>query len=141
MATSRIEADKLLQRLDQLPLWPYPRKLLFVIGIGFFFSFFDIVTIGLALPEITTQFSITADIATWAITSSLIGYIIGSFLDSRISDLFGRKVALYLSITFFSVGSILSATSTNIDTLVFWRFIIGMGAGSEIANVTTYFIS
>ena len=133
-----MDTQQILKKLDQLPIWPYPKKLLLIIGIGFFFSFFDIVTIGLALPVIQQQFSITTKVATWAITSSLIGYILGSFLDSRISDLFGRKLALYLSILFFSIGSICSAFTHDITTLMIWRFIIGMGSGSEIANISTY---
>ena len=136
--TARTDASELLNRLDRLPIWPYPRKLLLVIGVGFFFSFFDIITIGMALPDIAQQFHITVGMATWAVTSSLIGYIMGSLLDSRLSDLFGRKLALYLSIAFFSIGSILSATTTDINSLIFWRFIIGMGVGSEIVNISTY---
>jgi putative MFS transporter len=34
-----------LARLDRIPVWPYERKLLWVVGAGYFFAFFDIVTI------------------------------------------------------------------------------------------------
>ncbi|MDF1653706.1 MAG: MFS transporter [Coxiellaceae bacterium] len=130
--------EEILARLDRLPVWPYSYWLLLIIGIGFFFSFFDIVTIGIALPVFTKQFHVTTAAATWTITSGLIGYIIGSLLDSRLSDLCGRKVALILSVFFFSGGSILSATSSDLTQLIIWRFIIGMGIGAEIANVVTY---
>ena len=130
--------EALLARLDRIPVWPYPRSILVVIGAGFFFAFFDIVTIGFALPVITKQFKVTAEAASWAITSGLIGYILGSFLDSRIADRFGRRVSLFLSVAAFSVGSLLSATSPDLGWLIFWRFISGMGIGAEIALVTTY---
>lgn len=96
------------------------------------------VTVGISLPVFAQQFQVSNETAVWAITSSLIGYVVGSFSDSRLSDIFGRRIALYLSVGFFSVGSILSATSINIGALIFWRFIIGMGIGAEIANVVTY---
>lgn len=128
----------LLARLDRLPVWPYSYWIIVVIGGGFFFAFFDIVTIGLALPVIAAQFHVSTELVVWAITSSLIGYIVGSFLDSRISDLWGRRLALMLSLLFFSVGSVCSALSPSLAWLIFWRFIIGMGIGAEIANVTTY---
>ena len=128
----------ILARLDRIPVWPYPRSILVVVGAGFFFAFFDIVTIGFALPVITKQFQVSAEEATWAITSGLIGYILGSFLDSRIADHFGRRVSLFISVAFFSVGSLLSATSPDLGWLIFWRFISGMGIGAEIALVTTY---
>lgn len=130
--------NNLLARLDRLPIWPYSRGVLFTIGLGFFFAFFDIITIGLAIPVLVQQFHVSLSIVLWCISSSLIGYIVGSLLDSVLSDFFGRRLALILSMLFFSVGSILSAFSPNIYFLIAMRFIIGMGIGSEIANVTTY---
>ena len=137
IATNNSGAE-LLVRLDRIPIWPHSRWVLGVVGAGFFFSFFDIITIGFALPVITREFDVSAESASWAITSGLIGYIIGSFLDSRIGDRFGRRVSLYLSVGMFSIGSLLSATSTDLGWLIFWRLISGMGIGAEIALATTY---
>lgn len=103
----------------------------------FFFAFFDTVAIGLALPSIEHQFHISEEMASWTITSSLLGYILGSFLDSRISDCYGRRIGIFLSILFFSVGSLFCAFSQSITSLIGWRFITGMGLGAEIALVTT----
>jgi putative MFS transporter len=128
----------LVARLDRIPIWPYPMSMLWIIGAGFFFAFFDIVTIGFALPVLTREFAVSAEHATWAVTSGLIGYILGSFLDSRIGDRYGRRISLYLSVAAFSFGSLLCATSTSLNQLIFWRFISGMGIGAEIALVTTY---
>jgi len=132
------EGAALLARLDRLTVWPYPWTVLAVTGAGFFFSFFDIVTIGFALPAITKQFGVSAELASWSITSGLVGYILGAFLDSRIGDRYGRRISLYLSVAAFSLGSVLSATSSGLGELVFWRFVSGMGIGAEIALVTTY---
>lgn len=103
----------------------------------FFFAFFDTVSIGLALPKIEQSFRISSEMASWPITSGLIGYIVGSFLDSRISDRYGRRIGIYISILLFSVGSLFCAFSQSIGNLTFWRFISGMGLGAEISLVTT----
>ncbi|MCH2171782.1 MFS transporter [Myxococcota bacterium] len=129
---------ELIARLDRIPVWPYPTSVLWIIGAGFFFAFFDIVTIGFALPVITQEFGVTVETASWSVTSGLVGYILGSFLDSRIGDRYGRRVSLFLSVAAFSIGSLLSATSPSLGWLIFWRFISGMGIGAEIALVTTY---
>ena len=44
---SRVKASVAqdLARLDRLPVWPWPRRLLFNLGGSFFFAFFDIVVI------------------------------------------------------------------------------------------------
>ncbi len=127
-----------LARLDRIPVWPYDRKLLWVVGAGYFFAFFDIVTISFATPVIAKQFHVSKATVTASVTSSLIGYIIGSFADSTIADKWGRKLSLALSVAVFSVGTILAAVSTNVTELIIFRFIAGLGIGAEIAAVTTY---
>lgn len=128
----------ILARLDRIPVWPYPWSVLIIVGFGFFFAFFDIVTIGFAQPHIVKQFGVTAEAAAWSITASLLGYIVGSLLDARIADKLGRRRALFVSITLFTVGTLLSATSPNLTWLIIWRVVSGMGIGAEIAAVTTY---
>ncbi len=127
-----------LARLDRIPVWPYERKLLWVVGAGYFFAFFDIVTISFAAPVIATQFHVSKSAVTLSVTSSLIGYIIGSLANSTIADKWGRKLSLTVSVAVFSVGTILAAISTNVTELIIFRFIAGLGIGAEIAAVTTY---
>jgi putative MFS transporter len=127
-----------LARLDRIPVWPYERKLLWIIGAGYFFAFFDIVTISFATPVIATQFHVSKATVTISVTSSLVGYIIGAFADSTIADKWGRRLSLGISVGVFSLGTILAAFSTNVTELVIFRFIAGLGIGAEIAAVTTY---
>src|SRR5436305_2343674 len=130
--------DSVTARLDRIPVWPYERKLLWIVGAGYFFAFFDIVTISFAAPVIATQFHVSKATVTLSVTSSLIGYIIGAFADSTIADKWGRKLSLALSVAVFSVGTVLAALSTNVTELIVFRFIAGLGIGAEIAAVTTY---
>ena len=125
-------------RLDRIPVWPYERKLLWIVGAGYFFAFFDIVTISFAAPVIATQFHVSKATVTLSVTSSLIGYIIGAFADSTIADKWGRKLSLGISVAVFSIGTVLAAVSTNVTELIAFRFIAGLGIGAEIAAVTTY---
>ena len=137
-STRHDDAAALLGRFDRLPRWPWRRSLLVVIGFGFFFSFFDIITIGLSLKVMQDQFGVSESVVNWAVTTSLLGYIAGSLLDSLISDRFGRRIALYISVGLFTVGSILTATAWEFWMILVWRFVSGMGIGAEIACVTTY---
>ncbi|HEY5317112.1 MAG TPA: MFS transporter [Solirubrobacteraceae bacterium] len=135
---SRTRRPGPLARLDRIPVWPYERKLLFVVGAGYFFAFFDIVTISYAAPVIATQFHVSKATVTLSITSSLIGYIIGAFADSTIADKWGRKLSLALSVSVFSIGTVLAAFSSGVVELIIFRFVSGLGIGAEIAAVTTY---
>lgn len=128
----------ILARLDRIPIWPWRYALLWVLGAGYFFAFFDIVNIGAALPEIARQFGISTDFASWAITASLVAYIIGAFINGTIADLLGRRLGLMLSVGAFTLGSIGAAFSPSIGWLIAFRFVAGLGLGAEIASVTTY---
>ncbi|MGZ4197620.1 MAG: MFS transporter [Solirubrobacteraceae bacterium] len=109
-----------------------------IVGAGYFFAFFDIVTISFALPVIAQQFHVSKGTISLSVTSSLIGYIIGAFADSTIADKWGRKLSLAISVSVFSIGTLLAALSTNATELIIFRFISGLGIGAEIAAVTTY---
>src|SRR5579884_959915 len=127
-----------LARLDRIPTWPYERTLLWIVGAGYFFAFFDIVTISFAAPVIATQFHVSKATVTLSVTSSLVGYIIGAFADSTIADKWGRRLSLGISVALFSIGTILAGFSANVGELIAFRFIAGLGIGAEIACVTTY---
>jgi putative MFS transporter len=135
---ARRRAPGPLARLDRIPVWPYERRLLWVVGAGYFFAFFDIVTISYALPVIAKQFHVSKGTIALSVTSSLIGYIIGAFADSTIADKWGRRLSLGISVAVFSLGTVLAALSANAAELIIFRFISGLGIGAEIAAVTTY---
>lgn len=59
-----------LARLNRIPVWPYERKLLWIVGAGYFFAFFDIVTISFALPGIAKQFHVSKSTVALSVTSS-----------------------------------------------------------------------
>ena len=109
-----------------------------MVGAGYFFAFFDIVTISFALPVIATQFHASKGAVSLSVTSSLIGYIVGALGDSVVADKYGRRLSMVVSVSLFSVGTILAAFSWNVTTLVVFRFVSGLGIGAEIAAVTTY---
>ncbi len=118
--------------------WPHPRFLLAILGLSFFFGFVDIVSIGLALPKLILDFHVSLNMASEAITTSLIGYILGAVLVSLFSDYYGRKPALIIALLLFSIGSLLCGLSTSFREILFWRFITGLGLGAQIAISTTY---
>ena len=62
----------LLARLDRIPVWPYPRSILAIVGAGFFFAYFDIVTIGFALPVLSKEFGVSAELASWGSAMAII---------------------------------------------------------------------
>ncbi len=127
-----------LARLERIPIWPHGPGLLIVLGLGYFFAFFDITNIGFGIPVITQQFHVSAGLVSQAVSTSLMGYIFGAIIVSVLSDYFGRRLALILGVALYTVGSLATAFSPNVGWLIAWRFVVGMGIGTMIAQVSTY---
>jgi putative MFS transporter len=125
--------------MDRLPGWPLPRFDLFVLGLAYFFVFYDITDIGFGLPAIVKQFSLTTnDVKFVAIAIGLVGYIVGSNLIGALADWRGRKLAFLTSLLVSGLGSLGTAFATGIVSLSLWRFLTGMGVGAALNLASTY---
>jgi putative MFS transporter len=133
------QRPELTARLDRLSTWPYTNLVIWVVGAGYFLSFFDITNVALGLPVYAKVFHMTAGQIAYPISFSLFGYIFGSWLNGNLSDVAGRKIGIIMATIFFSVGCLGAMLSNGLWVLVFWRFVTGMGIGAEIAIVSTYF--
>jgi len=131
-------ADNPLARLERIPIWPHGAGLLIVLGLGYFFAFFDITNISYGIPVITKQFHVSSGLASTAVSTSLVGYIVGAVIVSVVSDYFGRRVALITGIVLYTAGSLATAFSPSVGWLIGWRLVVGMGIGTMIAQVSTY---
>jgi MFS family permease len=133
------KAERILARIDRLPIWALPGSFLAIIGLGYFFIFFDISNIGFAMPAIASQFRLTGSETLFvALAVGLIGYIVGSYIIGTFSDKHGRLKMLLLTMLLTAIGSFGDAAATGIITLSFWRFITGIGVGANLNLVSTY---
>ncbi|KAF2877538.1 major facilitator superfamily domain-containing protein [Massariosphaeria phaeospora] len=84
------------------------------------------------LPTIAKALEGSSIDAFWAGTSFLLSSAVFQPVIASVSEVFGRQQLLLLSLTFFTVGTILCAISTDFTLLLVGRSIQGVGGGGII---------
>lgn len=85
-----------------------------------------------SLPTVADDFNSTASLAQLSITSCLIGLAIGQLVFGPLSDIVGRKKPLLLTLTIYTIVSLLCYFSPSIWLFIILRFIQGASAASGI---------
>jgi EmrB/QacA subfamily drug resistance transporter len=94
----------------------------------------DQTIVGTALPKIAVDLH-GLDKVSWVATAYLLTSAIVTPIYGKLGDLFGRKKIFQISIVIFLIGSVLCGLSQNMDQLVFFRAIQGLGGGGLMALV------
>jgi EmrB/QacA subfamily drug resistance transporter len=100
--------------------------------VGMFLSALDQSIVGTALPRITSELG-GLDKLSWVVTAYLLAATASTPLWGKISDLYGRKLLFQIAIVTFLVGSLLAGLSHNIEELIAFRAIQGLGGGGLMA--------
>lgn len=96
----------------------------------------DITIVSTAIPQIVadlggfTKFS-------WVFSIYLLAQTITIPIYGKLTDIFGRKRILIFGIIIFLIGSATSAAAWDIGSLIAFRGLQGLGAGSIMATVNT----
>jgi len=97
---------------------------------------YDLVVLGGAKEFYELVYRLTSPaIIGWAVSSCIVGCIIGAMLVGKPADMFGRKKMLFISAILFFVSAIGSGYAPTFFQFVVYRLIggIGMGAASTIS--------
>ena len=92
---------------------------------------YDWVVIGGAKPFYEPFFGISdlPLLQGWAMSSALVGCLVGAITSGALSDRFGRKRLLILSGLLFSVSAVGTALASNFTAFNIFRVIGGVGIG------------
>jgi len=101
---------------------------------------YDWVVIGGAKPFYERFFDIasSANLQAWAMSSALIGCVLGAVVSGMVSDKFGRKWPLLLSAFLFTVASLGTGFASSYMGFIIFRIIGGIGIGLASALSPMY---
>jgi sugar porter (SP) family MFS transporter len=101
---------------------------------------YDWVVIGGAKPFYERFFDIanSPNLQAWAMSSALIGCVVGAVLSGIISDRYGRKRPLMLSAFLFTIASVGTGATSDYNVFIIFRMMGGVGIGLASALSPMY---
>lgn len=107
----------------------YPWIAMTVVLIGTFMVILDTTIVNVALPQIGIALG-NADSVEWIVTAYLLAVGVGLPATGWLADKYGRKQIFILSLSIFTLSSLLAALSPNLTVLVGVRVVQGLGGGA-----------
>lgn len=113
-------------------------KLIIMLSVmaSLFLVALDQTIISTALGRIVEEFDAFSSLA-WVVTAYLITTTVTTPIAGKLSDLFGRRMILLVGVAIFGLGSLLSGMSADINQLIWFRALQGIGGGIITANAFT----
>lgn len=114
----------------------YGRFVVFIAIIGAFSSLVNDMYLP-TIPAMMRQFHTTPSMTQMGLSMAMLGMGIGSVLWGSLSDHFGRKPILIISLLIFAVSTGVALLSPNITFFVAVRLVQGFGAGGAMVLSTS----
>lgn len=101
---------------------------------------YDWVVIGGAKPFYERFFEITHSpyLQGWAMSSALIGCLMGAFSSGYLTDRIGRKMPLIIAASLFTLSALGTGLSSSFSLFIFYRLLGGLGIGIASATSPMY---
>ena len=85
-----------------------------------------------SLPQLTTFFETSASMTQLTLTTAMIGLAVGQLLLGPLSDKFGRKIPLIISLVIYIISTVLIVYAPNIEAMIVLRVIQGLSSAGSV---------
>jgi len=110
---------------------PYVNPWVIAVAVmfGTFMEVLDTTVVNVSLPHIAGSLSVTAEEATWALTSYLVANAVILPITGFLANYFGRKRLLMSAVVGFTASSFMCGLAPNLAFLVVFRIVQGLTGG------------
>lgn len=119
---------------QNMPLW---RKWLVTMSMSFMTMWMTFASsvFSTATTVTSQEFHVSTEVMTLATSLVVFGFSVGPLVWSPMSELYGRRLPLFLGYTIFAIFQIPVAVAQNLQTIMVCRFLIGVFGCSPVAVV------
>ena len=117
---------------------PLRNKLIIMFSVmaSLFLVALDQTIISTALSTIVDEFNAYSSLS-WIVTAYLLTTTVTVPIAGKLSDMYGRKILLLIGVGIFGAASLMSGLSGDVNQLILWRAVQGIGGGIITANAFT----
>ena len=132
-----VEAVDVRQLINQSALSSWQKRLIVLCFIVVALDGMDIALMGFIAPTLKANWGVTNHQLGMVISAALIGLALGAMVAGPLADRYGRRVMILLSVGFFGLWTLATAMAQNIEQMMLFRFLTGLGLGAAMPNVGT----
>lgn len=132
METPVSKKSRIEEILDLEKMTNDQRRILWIARLSWAFVAMEIIVISFTLPLFAKIFALNEIQLGILAAGVLIGDIIGAFIMGRLSDIKGRRSLFQISLLWYSIFTILTATANNFEMLLAFRILAGIGLGGML---------
>jgi DHA2 family multidrug resistance protein len=129
VSAAAIEAD---MPATAVPAAVNPWLIALVVALASFMEVLDTTIANVALPYIAGGMGVSEDEASWVVTTYLVSNAIILTASSFMARLLGRKTFFLICLGLFTLSSILCGFAPNLNTLLLFRILQGLGGGGMV---------
>jgi putative MFS transporter len=118
-------------RLDRLPIGPFHRRVLRLVGAGMFFDSFDNAMMASVLATLVGSGWSTMGLNASFISATFLGLTVGAATAGLVGDRFGRRFAYQFNLLIFGGACLLASVAPSMAWLIAIRVVMGIGLGAE----------
>lgn len=119
------------ERLSNLPLSRFHYRLLLIMAFGVACEALDTGIIAFVLAKMIGAWNLTSAEIGYIGSMGLVGMAFGAILSGTLADRLGRKKMFIATTVMYCIGTGLCGMAWNYESLLAFRFIVGMGIGGQ----------
>lgn len=123
--------------IDQTKITPLQYTTIFICFLMNMLDGMDVMVISYTAPSIAKEWAIEPSKLGLVFSAGLLGMAIGAMFLASKADIIGRRAMILLSASIMGVCVWSTVFAQSVETLLFIRFISGIGIGSMLASTAT----